>query len=92
MNGGSPPKLTSAPLSRPQPMPTASARRQRDGRRLAALQQRAERDARQRDDRSDRQIDAAGDDHERHAGGDDRVDAGLLGDVEQIRDASGSAA
>ena len=58
----------------------------RDHRRLPALQQHAEHDAGERHDRPDRQIDAAGDDHVGQADRDDRVDAGLLDDVEQVRD------
>src|SRR4051812_30870650 len=52
---------------------------------MAALQRGAEHDAGERDDRADRQIDAARDDHERHPNRDDRVDARLLDDIEQIR-------
>ena len=78
MNGGRPPKLTSTPLSNPQAMPTASAAEHRHRQRLAALQQRAEHHSRQRHDRADREIDAAGNDHERHARRDDGVDARLL--------------
>ena len=59
---------------------------ERDRQRVAGLQHGAERDPRQRDNRSDRQVDAAGNDHEGHPDGDNGVDAGLLGDVQQIRD------
>ena len=67
MNGGSPPQLTSAPLRRPHGDADGQRQRQRDRQRLPALQRRAEHDSRQRDDRPDREIDAAGEDHERHA-------------------------
>ena len=86
MNGGRPPQLISAPLTRPQREPGGERQRQRHRHRVTALQRGAEHDAGQRDDRSDREVDAARQDHERHADGDDRVDARLLDDVDQVRD------
>ena len=41
-------------------------------------------DARQRDDRADRQIDAAGQDDERHPGGEDRGERVLAQDVDEV--------
>ena len=41
-------------------------------------------DGRRGEDRPDRKIDAAGQDHERHAGAEHRVDRGLLGDDRQV--------
>jgi hypothetical protein len=59
--------------------------RQRQRERLRIAQGHPEDHARQRDDRSDGQIDAARHDHIRHPDRNDRVDARLLGDVQQIR-------
>ena len=39
---------------------------------------------RERDDGAGRQIDAARDDHKRHPDGNDGIDAGLLGDIQEV--------
>ena len=86
MNGGRPPQLISAPLASPHARPTSEPEQQSDRDRLAPLERGSQHDAGERDDGADREVDAAGQDHEGHPDGDDRVDARLLGDVEQVRD------
>ena len=82
MNGGS----RSRAMTRPCSSPTAAAAT--SGTRIAAADpygdtMRAE-DHRERVGRADRQVDAAADDHERHADRDDRDEGGGQGDVAEV--------
>ncbi len=64
----------------------AGNERKRSGVRAAAIiaDQQAGDDGGQRDEASDGQVDAAGDDHHRHADRDDRIHNDLIGDVQEI--------
>lgn len=79
MNGTIPPYAMSTPLTRPQPRPTRTAVKRIAGEAVLLGGDGGGPHRGEGDDRADRQVDAAGDDDEGHADGDD-ADDGRLGE------------
>ena len=91
MNDGSAQRTVSQPLTKPAAPPTATAAATASGRRPPVAHRQPEHDAAQAEHRADRQVDASGDEHQRHARGQQQSGRHLVGDGAQRGRPSGSA-